>query len=193
MNYKEIIEEIVKLPENWDRYGADKISIEVANNANAFIDLVFDFFKSIGYSFDKCNNPFRDIDISPTPYGTIVVDIQFNNYRTVSTEIGEESIGWYCKDVKELTNGPYMLSNIIPCNFKELPNDYILCLKKICFIPSSAYIDIEAYRWVGSSPCEDCNNRCNYSDENNWCEDKKEWHKEYQTEYKELKKKYGII
>ena len=191
--YKNIIKEISKLPKNWDGYGADEISIEVTNNADAFLDLVFDFFRSIGYNtFEKYNTPFRDIDITPTPYGSIVIDFQFNNYRTVSTEIGKDSIGWYCKDVDGITSGPYTLSDIMPCNFKELPNDYRLCLRKICFIPSSAYIDIEAYIWVGSSPCEDCDNRCEYSDENNWCEDKKEWNKEYQAKYKELKEHYGI-
>ena len=53
-------------------------------------------------------------------------------------------------------------------------------------------IDMWAYTWVGSSPCEDCDNyrNCKYLKNEERCEDSQAWYNDYLKEYNRLKAKY---
>ena len=69
---------IKNLEENWDGYGASIISPEVIENTITFLN-------TLGERSD-----IEEDDITPTPYGSIVVDLP-----KVSIEIGKKKIGWF--------------------------------------------------------------------------------------------------
>lgn len=82
--YKQRIEELRCLPENWDGYNASKIDIETYINSLSFIDCID----------TSILNLLSETDITPTPYGTITMNFR-KNENVVSVEIGEKSIGFF--------------------------------------------------------------------------------------------------
>lgn len=82
MNQLNILEKKIKrlgeLEENWDGYGASSIPQAIVKNALTFL-------RTIGERDDLVEE-----DISPTPYGSITIDLS-----KVSVEIGIKQIGWF--------------------------------------------------------------------------------------------------
>lgn len=72
------------LEDNWDGFGAVKISDDVTKNTYKFVDAV----NKLGYC------PASADDIYATPYGTIVLEFR-SNFGLVSIEIGREKIGYF--------------------------------------------------------------------------------------------------
>ncbi|MCH5167970.1 MAG: hypothetical protein J1F35_08840 [Erysipelotrichales bacterium] len=114
------IDKISKLEENWDCYDAVVPSEIVIENAKKFVSLIF----NNGYKvFDKEN-------IYPTPYGSIIIDIEPKDDYYVSIEIGKAAIGWFTKFGKN--NYPEeLMSDIYETNFKSLPEELKIALDKL--------------------------------------------------------------
>jgi hypothetical protein len=94
-NYERFFNRLIRfkwLDDNWDGYGALKVSKEVLANAYAFLmTLIND-----GFDLKDFNEEF----ITPTQYGTITFDFYENNKplcadNFVSVEIGKSKIGWF--------------------------------------------------------------------------------------------------
>lgn len=82
--YKQKIEEIRCLPDNWDGYNASKIGVGTYNNTSLFIEKM---------DIDMLDM-LSENDITPTPYGTITLNFR-NKGNLVSVEIGENNIGFF--------------------------------------------------------------------------------------------------
>lgn len=76
------------LEEDWDGYGASVIEARVIANANNFLTTLLREFPNLQITGE---------DLSPTPYGSIVVDIEVTGKGLVSVEIGKEHIGYFTK------------------------------------------------------------------------------------------------
>lgn len=78
------LNDISKLPEGWDGYGASAVSGKVVGNTIHFLNSM----QQAGVDIKSPD------DIYPTPYGTIVVE--YNNERgLVSMEIGATQVGFF--------------------------------------------------------------------------------------------------
>lgn len=82
--YRQRIEELRCLPDNWDGYNASKIDIETYINSLAFIDCID----------TNILNLLSETDITPTPYGTITMNFR-KDENVVSVEIGKKNIGFF--------------------------------------------------------------------------------------------------
>lgn len=51
-------------------------------------------------------------------------------------------------------------------------------------------IEMDAYRWVGSSPCEGCEKFRECDDKEFECDEEKEWRREYEKTIEEFKNSY---
>lgn len=98
--------ELSQLEDNWDGYGASNLSETVIKNAYKFIDAA----RLIGYC------PSSSDDVTPTPYGTIVLDYS-SNTGVVSVEIGESKIGFFT----DFSDGKNHYSKGIPTSFRVVP------------------------------------------------------------------------
>ncbi len=85
INIKFKIEEFAELSENWDNFGASIVSLSVISNAKVFIRKLPPFILS-KLSVD---------DVTPTNYGTIVIDWYDSNENFVSIEIGKTKMGGF--------------------------------------------------------------------------------------------------
>jgi len=108
--------ELSELKDNWDGYGASAPSIIVLYNLTKFIYYLENNGLIIKY----------DVDITPTSYGTIDVDINSNN-GLVSIEIGTRNIGYFTDfvDKHNYTNSG------IETNFIIIPEELNLILNKL--------------------------------------------------------------
>ena len=114
------IDKISKLEEDWDGYGAIVPSEIIIENAKIFLSLIF-------------NNDYKVFDeenIYPTPYGTIIIDIEPKDDYFVSVEIGNNAIGWFTKFGKD--NYPKEFeSDLYETDFKSLPEEVKITLDKL--------------------------------------------------------------
>lgn len=99
--------ELSQLEENWDGYGACNLSETVIKNAYKFVDAA----RSLGHC------PLSAEDVTPTPYGTIVIDYS-SEAGLVSIEIGESKIGYFT----DFLDGHNHSSKGIPTSFKIVPS-----------------------------------------------------------------------
>ncbi len=104
------ISELSKLNENWDGYGAIAINQSVIVNSNKFIRKMPNAIKS----------QLRKENITPTPYGTIVLDWRTKNLL-VSVEIGSSKIGFF----SEAENGENKSIDGIIFNENSLPKELL--------------------------------------------------------------------
>lgn len=95
------LREIEALEDGWDGYGATSIPKEVMKNTRTFI-------KTLGINL-------APDDITPTPYGSIEIDLE-----RVSIEIGIKQIGWFEYDGPNLSKGIDTDFLTIPEQLKEL-------------------------------------------------------------------------
>lgn len=118
------IDKISKLEENWDGYDGVVPSEIVIENAKKFVTLIF----NSGYKV------FYEENIYPTPYGSIIVDVEPKDDYFVSIEIGKNAIGWFTKFGKN--NYPEeLMMDIIEINFESLPEELKIALDKLyCII-----------------------------------------------------------
>lgn len=103
---KNKISAFLMLEENWDGYGATRLSECVAKNAFKFLDAA----RSCGYC------PSTDDDVTLTPYGTIVIDYS-SEAGLVSVEIGLKKIGYFT----DFENGVNHYSKGIVTSFRTVP------------------------------------------------------------------------
>lgn len=108
--YKDRLNQIFFLKDNWDGYGACAPSLEVYNNVIHFLNSLSGDIKR----YLPADN------IEPTPYGTITIDFE-NKDKLVSVEIGKTKIGFF----SELPIKPTL--RLIEENFsaKKLPEKLI--------------------------------------------------------------------
>lgn len=112
--YKQKIEELRCLPDNWDGYNASKIDIETYINSLSFIDCIDTNILDL----------LSETDITPTPYGTITMNFR-KGENVVSVEIGEKSIGFFT-DFENLEDLEIESENFVA---KHLPKDLEKALK----------------------------------------------------------------
>jgi hypothetical protein len=105
---KSRISKINKLGDNWDGYGAIRPNKKTINQANAFLS-------GLHLSILQYLN---EEDISPTPYGTIVMDFYRGNNR-LSIEFGESKIGFF----SEFVNNQNVESEGVKFDRTKLPNE----------------------------------------------------------------------
>lgn len=98
--------ELSQLEANWDGYGASTLGEDVIKNTYKFIDAA----RSLGHC------PLSADDVTPTPYGTIVLDFS-SDAGLVSIEIGTDEIGFFT-DFKE---GHNHHSKGIHTSFRSVP------------------------------------------------------------------------
>lgn len=103
---KNKISGFLMLEENWDGYGASRLSECVAKNAFKFIDAA----RMSGYC------PSTDEDVTLTPYGTIVIDYS-SDAGLVSVEIGLDKVGYFT----DFEKGNNHFSKGIVTSFKTVP------------------------------------------------------------------------
>lgn len=105
---KNRISEIESLPANWDGYNAVAPAHNVAKNAFKFVDALL----AEGY------NCISDDDVTPTPYGSIVLDVK-SERGLVSIEIGDTMLGYFT----EFIDGNDFSSEGITTDFRTLPDE----------------------------------------------------------------------
>ena len=116
------IDKISKLEENWDGYDAVVPSEIVIENAKKFITTIF----NSGYKV------FYEENVYPSPYGTIIADIEPKDEYFVSIEIGKNAIGWFTKFGKD--NYPEeLMSDICETDFESLPEELKFALDKLYY------------------------------------------------------------
>ena len=105
------INQFGNLPENWDGEGALKISKEVIKNSQVVI-------KNFPESFLK---EFTIENLTPTGYGTIVIDIA-KNENLLSLEIGQTKIGFFTdlKNVENFSSNGIQIEEHLPVELFEL-------------------------------------------------------------------------
>lgn len=99
------------LASNWDGYGSTTISQKVISNA-------LQFLKTID---EPLINDIDPESLTPTPYGTIVIDIE-NKNDLLSIEIGESKIGFFTDfEAKQniSSDGEIYTPNSIPSSLSE--------------------------------------------------------------------------
>lgn len=99
--------ELSNLKENWDGYGAVKIPTKVISNCKAFVK-----------ALTKYKIKLNANDFTPTPYGTIVVDVNTQK-GVISFEIGTSQLGYFT----EFETGLSRHSDGINTDFKEVPQE----------------------------------------------------------------------
>lgn len=113
---KNKVSEIDNLNDNWDGYNAIAPLKEVVKNTFKFIDSLF----LEGYEdIDKDN-------ITPTPYGSIVLDFK-SDIGLVSIEIGKTQLGYFT----EFINCDDCSSEGIDTDFKTIPDEIKELLNKL--------------------------------------------------------------
>lgn len=112
---KNRISEISLLEENWDGYGATVPSVKVIKNAYKFIDALI-----------KENFDLKPDAITPTPYGSIVLDIE-SKLGLVSIEIGSEKVGYFTEYIEVID----VASDGINTDFRSVPDEIIYALEKL--------------------------------------------------------------
>lgn len=96
------------LEDNWDGYGAAKLSDEVVKNTYKFVDAA----KWLGYC------PLTADDVFATPYGTIVLEYK-SDAGMVSVEIGRTKIGFFTDFACETERNHH--SNGMVTSFRTVP------------------------------------------------------------------------
>ena len=99
--------ELSNLKENWDGYGAVKMPTKVISNCKAFVN-----------SLTKYKIKINANDFSPTPYGTIVVDVNTPK-GVISFEIGTSQLGYFT----EFEGSSNRHSDGINTDFQEIPEE----------------------------------------------------------------------
>lgn len=95
------------LQDNWDGYNAKSPSEITIHNA-------LNFIKMLPVNFQKTLNE-EEIELSP--YGTIILDWQKDDFNNISIEIGKSQIGF----LSETEDGKSPYNESIPFDNKELP------------------------------------------------------------------------
>lgn len=85
---QQTLTQFAALEKDWDGYGASSIEARVITNAHNFLTTLLREFPNLQITGE---------DLSPTPYGSIVVDIEVTEKGLVSVEIGREHIGYFTK------------------------------------------------------------------------------------------------
>ncbi len=111
------VSEFESLPANWDGHDAMPISGKVVFNANMFLK------KLPGYYSDKLNIE----DITPTPYGTIVMDWYNDAEELISIEIGKTKVGYFTEFHD--SNNPF--SEGIEFKSTSIPEELISLLRRL--------------------------------------------------------------
>ena len=101
------ISELGNLKDNWDGYGAVKIPTKVISNCKTFVN-----------ALTKCKIKTTANDFTPTPYGTIVVDVNTKK-GVISFEIGASQLGFFT----EFEGGTNQHSDGINTDFTEIPDE----------------------------------------------------------------------
>lgn len=113
---KNRVSEISVFHENWDGQGAASISETVCKNTYKFLDQILKF------RFDTMLSPES---ITPTPYGTIVLDFE-EEESVISVEIGRTELGYFTEynrdDLQDI------LSDGIETDFRTLPEELVAVL-----------------------------------------------------------------
>ena len=104
------ISELSYLKDNWDGYGAVKIPTKVISNCKTFVN-----------ALTKYKIKTNANDFTPTPYGTIVVDVNTQK-GVISFEIGTSQLGYFI----EFDGGKNSYSDGIDTDFKEVLELYKL-------------------------------------------------------------------
>jgi hypothetical protein len=99
---------ISSLTDNWDGYGAIRPNSETIHQANVFLSQLN--LTTLQY--------LNSDDISPTPYGTIVMDFYRSSNR-LSVEVGESKIGFF----SDFVNNQYVESDGVNYDQTKLPNE----------------------------------------------------------------------
>lgn len=105
------------LENNWDGYGATKVSEVVLKNTYKFIDAVC---KTSFYLY------LTDENILLTPYGSIILDFKSNN-GMVSVEIGSEKIGFFT----DFNSNDDVYSDGILSDFRSIPQAVLENMAKL--------------------------------------------------------------
>jgi hypothetical protein len=105
---KNKLSELSQLTYNWDGYGASAIPERVIKNSYKFIDTLFS---------EDCALYLSPEDITPTPYGSIVMDLT-SVYGLVSLEIGKTQIGFFT----EYEDGENFDSDGEDTDFRSIPD-----------------------------------------------------------------------
>ena len=103
---KNKVSEISQLHDDWDGYGAVRVSEKVIINTFSFIDVLKENFDIV----------VNSDDITPTPYGTIDVDIR-STKGLVSVEVGKTQIGFFT----DFADGNYYHSDGEDTDFYSIP------------------------------------------------------------------------
>jgi hypothetical protein len=104
------------LKDNWDGYGAVPPSEAAIQNVVRMVEILPEMFAT------KLNKD----DITPTPYGTILVE-WVDEQNSLTLEIGDEKIGL----VSDFGNSPQIVTDGELFNGEELPNKLIPELFKL--------------------------------------------------------------
>ncbi len=105
------------LENNWDGYGATKVSEKVLKNTYKFMDTVC---KTSYYLY------LTDENILLTPYGSIILDFKSNN-GVVSIEIGSEKIGFFT----DFNSNDNVYSDGILTDFRSIPQAVLEKMAKL--------------------------------------------------------------
>ncbi|MCB0629215.1 MAG: hypothetical protein R2824_04820 [Saprospiraceae bacterium] len=113
----DLIEKLKSLDDNWDGRGAVALSPYVVANTVHFIEQIPKRYKDL----------LEDDSLTPTPYGTIVIDwYSSNNEDNFSVEIGDEEVGFFLKK-----NDEYIaLSEGLKLDEYAIPNQVLEAFKK---------------------------------------------------------------
>lgn len=96
------------MEDDWDGYGAVKLSDEVVRNTYKFVDAA----KRLGYC------PLSSDDVYATPYGTVVLEYK-SDAGLVSIEIGKTQVGFFTDFVCETERNHH--SNGMMTSFRTVP------------------------------------------------------------------------
>lgn len=96
------------LNDNWDGYGAIRPNIETVHQGNSFLS-------NLNVAILQYLN---EEDITPTPYGTIVMDFYRGSNR-LSVEFGESKIGFF----SEFVNNQQVELEGVEFDRTKLPNE----------------------------------------------------------------------
>ena len=111
-NALEGMERVASLPDNWDGYGASRVSEGVLANANTFLSNL------------NClvAGNWNSLEITASPYGTVICDFMTKN-GLVSVELSESKIGYFTDFVDGqnfATDGIDFIGNAIPQTLQDL-------------------------------------------------------------------------
>lgn len=151
---RERIDQIENLMENWDGYGAAVPSKIVCDNARTFFQTLID---------NNCLIPHYD-EISPTPYGSIVIDVypDKEDEDLVSIEIGKHQAGFftdYQHGINHASDGydtdfksiPYFLNEHINLDLIKMNKSLSLRKDNLEFRWASCNGQFEIVKWIPST------------------------------------------